>query len=77
MGFPLNKEIKLKNMAGHERMVRVMHHQDFNMLGTKVGDTAYFDPELKSIVHYRAKRYLMVTFFVDATPASRNERRIT
>ena len=25
----------------------VMHHQDFNMFGTKIGDTAYFDPELR------------------------------
>src|SRR3712207_2670518 len=61
----LIRKIKIKNMAGHPRNVRVMHHQDFNMFGTKIGDTAYFDPELKSIVHYRAKRYLMVTFFAE------------
>jgi GH15 family glucan-1,4-alpha-glucosidase/ferredoxin len=59
----LVRKIKVKNLASHARTVRLMHHQDFNMLGTKVGDTAYYDPELKSIVHYRAKRYLMVTFF--------------
>jgi hypothetical protein len=35
-----------------------------------VGDTAYFDPELKSIVHYRNKRYIMVTFFTMGEPAS-------
>src|SRR5439155_9631766 len=61
----LVRKIKVKNMAPHDRTVQVMHHQDFNMFGTKVGDTAYYDPELKSIVHYRAKRYLMVTFFED------------
>lgn len=59
----LVRKIKIKNLAAHERVVRIMHHQDFNMFGTKVGDTAYFDPELRSIVHYRAKRYLMVTFY--------------
>src|ERR1017187_5622778 len=59
----LVRKIKIKNLASHERVVRIMHHQDFNMFGTKVGDTAYFDPELRSIVHYRAKRYLMVTFY--------------
>lgn len=57
------RKIKIKNLASHERLVKVIHHQDFNMFGTKVGDTAYYDPELKSIVHYRAKRYLMVTFY--------------
>jgi len=59
----LVRKIKVKNLTGAERVVRVMHHHDFNMLGTKVGDTAYYDPDLRSIVHYRAKRYLMITFF--------------
>ncbi len=59
----LVRKIKIKNLAKHDRDVRLMHHQDFNMFGTKVGDTAYFDPELRSIVHYRTKRYLMVSFF--------------
>jgi oligosaccharide amylase len=59
----LVRKIKVKNLAAHERVVRIMHHQDFNMFGTKVGDTAYFDPELRSIVHYRGKRYLMMTFY--------------
>ena len=64
------RKIKLKNLAHHARTVRVMHHQDFNMFGAKIGDTAYFDPELRSIVHYRGKRYLMVTFFGDALPSA-------
>jgi oligosaccharide amylase len=59
----LVRKIKVKNLAAHERVVRIMHHQDFNMFGTKIGDTAYFDPELRSIVHYRGKRYLMMTFY--------------
>jgi oligosaccharide amylase len=58
----LVRKIKVKNLAPHDRVVKLMHHQDFNMFGTKVGDTAYFDPELKSIVHYRNKRYMLVTF---------------
>src|ERR1043166_1038616 len=82
----LIRKIKIKNLADHQRLVRLMHHQDFNMFGMKGGDTAYFDPELNSIVHYRAQRYVMITFFseenareagvaptpVEATPVSRN-----
>ena len=37
------RKIKIKNLVEHDR-VRLMHHQDFNMFGTKVGDTAYYDP---------------------------------
>jgi glucoamylase len=76
----LVRKIKVKNLAAHERAVQVVHHQDFNMFGTKIGDTAYFDPELRSIVHYRAKRYLMVTFFTDspagAPPGTPGAQRI-
>ena len=61
----LVRKIKVKNTAHHERTAQVVHHQDFSMFGTKMGDTAYFDPELKSLVHYRGKRYLLVTFFTD------------
>src|ERR671919_89657 len=41
----LVRKIKVKNLAHHDRLVQVVHHQDFNMFGTKIGDTAYFDPE--------------------------------
>ena len=61
----LVRRIKLKNLSDASRLIRIIHHQDFNMLGTKVGDTAYYDPELRSIVHYRAQRYLLVTFWGD------------
>src|SRR5580765_1479856 len=57
------RKIKVKNLIPRDRQVRIMHHQDFNMFGTNVGDTAYYDPELRSIIHYRGKRYLMVTFY--------------
>src|SRR3954469_9208601 len=61
----LVRKVKIKNLVDRDRLVKLMHHQDFNMFGTKMGDTAYFDPELRSLVHYRGKRYLMVTFFAD------------
>src|SRR6187431_473431 len=59
----LIRKVKIKNLAQHARVVKLMHHQDFNMWGTKIGDTAYYDPELNAMVHYRGKRYLMLTFF--------------
>src|SRR3954447_25021026 len=57
------RKVKVKNLAAHDRLVRIMHHQDFNMFGTKIGDTAYFDPDLRAMVHYRGKRYVMMTFY--------------
>src|ERR1700755_1107602 len=57
------RKVKIKNRASHDRLVRIMHHQDFNMFGTKIGDTAYFDPDLRAMVHYRGMRYVMMTFY--------------
>src|SRR3954469_8494543 len=57
------RKIKIKNLVNHDRLVRLIHHQDFNMFGTKIGDTAYFDPDLRAMVHYRGKRYIMMTFY--------------
>ncbi len=57
------RKIKIKNELDRARTVKVFHHHDFNMFGSNVGDTAYFDPELNSLVHYHGKRYIMATFF--------------
>jgi oligosaccharide amylase len=62
----LVRRIKVANHANQGRVVRILHHQDFNMFGTKMGDTAYYDPELNALVHYRAKRYLMAGFYDEA-----------
>ncbi|HWW60376.1 MAG TPA: glycoside hydrolase family 15 protein, partial [Thermoanaerobaculia bacterium] len=35
-------------------------HQDFSLYGNAIGDTAMFDPESQSIIHYKARRYLLV-----------------
>ena len=57
------RKIKVKNIHDTDRVVGLFHHQDFNMWGQKIGDTAYYDPELRSVVHYRGKRYIMMTWF--------------
>jgi GH15 family glucan-1,4-alpha-glucosidase len=31
------RKIKIKNLASYDRTIKLMHHQDFNMFGTKVG----------------------------------------
>ncbi len=59
------RRIKVKNHARHARRVRVIHHQDFNMYGAKIGDTASYDPKLQGLVHYRNKRYIYVSFMHD------------
>ncbi|MDP6380072.1 MAG: glycoside hydrolase family 15 protein [Phycisphaerae bacterium] len=45
--------------AGRSREVRLFFCHDFNIYGTKVGDTAFYDPETGSVIHYKGKRYFL------------------
>jgi glucoamylase len=54
------REITVRDLRGADRSVRVFLHQDFYIAGTDVGDTALFDPELVSVLHYKRDRYFLV-----------------
>jgi oligosaccharide amylase len=58
------RRVTVQNHHDRDRLIKIFHQQDFAMYGTRIGDTAYYDPELKGLVHYRSKRYLMATFMV-------------
>jgi oligosaccharide amylase len=64
----LVRRIEIVNHCDTEREIRLLHHHDFYLYGTKVGDTAYYDPQLRSLIHYRTQRYLMTCFYVDGEP---------
>ncbi|MEM6257775.1 MAG: glycoside hydrolase family 15 protein [Planctomycetota bacterium] len=61
----LVRRIEVVNLADEDREVRLLHHHDFQMYGFKVGDTAYYDPQLRSVIHYRKERYLTTSFYLD------------
>ena len=56
------KKIEVTNLSDKKRELRLFLQQDLSMYGTKVGDTAYYDPRLSAMVHYRGARYLMASF---------------
>ena len=56
------RKIKATNLGNRRREFRVFLQQDLSMYGSKVGDTAYYDPRLPAVVHYRNARYLMAAF---------------
>ncbi|MGB1126587.1 MAG: glycoside hydrolase family 15 protein [Phycisphaeraceae bacterium] len=59
------RRIEVVNLADEDREVRLLHHHDFQMYGFKVGDTAYYDPQLRSVIHYRKERYITSCFYLD------------
>jgi len=53
------RELKVKNLAPKERIIHLFFHQDFNISGNDVGDTAAFDPKTGGIIHYKGRRYFL------------------
>ena len=54
------RRINVSDLSGKSREVRVFLHQDFRIYENKVGDTAFFDPDNGSIIHYKKHRYFLV-----------------
>ncbi len=54
------KKIEVKNLRREEREVRLFFRHDFHLYGNDIGDTAYFDPRTRSIIHYKANRYFLI-----------------
>jgi GH15 family glucan-1,4-alpha-glucosidase len=61
----LVRRIDVTNLHDQPRQVRLFHHHDFAMYGFKVGDTVYYDPQLRSLIHYRQARYILCCFYLD------------
>lgn len=55
------KKIILKNLANKEREFRLFFHHDYHILESPVGDTAYYDPDEKAIIHYKENRYFLMS----------------
>jgi GH15 family glucan-1,4-alpha-glucosidase len=54
------RHITISNLSNQKRDVRLFLSHDFNLYGNKVGDTAFYDPGTKSVIHYKARRYLLI-----------------
>src|SRR5688572_676379 len=54
------REVRIRDHAGSTRDVRVMHHHDFHIAGSEVGDTALYDPDVDGIIHYKRDRYFLI-----------------
>jgi glucoamylase len=54
------RRVRVKNTRDAERNVRVFLHHDFRIYENKVGDTAFYDPESFSLIHYKKHRYFLI-----------------
>ncbi len=57
----LLRRITLKNLSDRERSLKIFFNNDFHIYGDKMQDTAEYEPELNGILHYRKKRYFLIS----------------
>lgn len=56
----LGRRIKIFNSRNHERQVRIFFAYDLYLYGSKLRDTAVWEPDWNAIVHYRNHRYFLI-----------------
>jgi glucoamylase len=55
------KKILVQNLANRQREIRLFFHHDYHILGSQIGDTAYYDPDEKAVLHYKGNRYFLMS----------------
>ncbi|HEY8182091.1 MAG TPA: glycoside hydrolase family 15 protein [Thermoanaerobaculia bacterium] len=60
------RKIVVRNLRPEPREVKLFFHHDFNLYGSANSDTAMFDPDSGSIIHYKSKRYFLMNIATDS-----------
>ena len=61
------RRMEISNLDAREREIRLFFHHDFHIAGNDIGDTAYYEPERRSIFHYKDKYWFMINGAVATT----------
>src|SRR5260370_1920503 len=59
------RKIVVRNLRSEPREVKLFFHHDFHLYGSANSDTAMFDPDSRSIIHYKSKRYFLMNIASD------------
>jgi glucoamylase len=59
------RKIVVRNTRNEKRDIKLFLHHDLNLYGNAIGDTAMFDPDSRSIIHYKARRYFLINASCD------------
>ncbi len=63
--YPYNdffiRRIELNNLSNQKKDIKLFFHQNFNIYGNNIGDTALYDPETNSVIHYKGRRYFLAS----------------
>jgi glucoamylase len=54
------RKIVVRNLREDKRELKLFLHHDFALYGNPIGDTVMFDPASAGIVHYKARRWILI-----------------
>lgn len=55
------KKILIRNLADRKREFRLFFQHDFHISESPTGDTAYYDPDERAVIHYKGNRYFLTS----------------
>src|SRR5215213_9896180 len=55
------RKIVVRNLREEAREVKLFFHHDFALYGNGIGDTAMYEPHSRSVIHYKAKRFVLIS----------------
>ncbi len=59
------RKIIVKNSSNTQQEIKLFFHQDFYIYGNDIGDTAFYDPKVNSIIHYKNRRNFLISSIDD------------
>jgi GH15 family glucan-1,4-alpha-glucosidase len=62
------RQIAIKNLSDKERDIKLYVAHQFELYKAHGGDTAYYDPQTHSIIHYKGQRVFLISGTVDGEP---------
>lgn len=57
------RKVTVKNNAAHKRSVTLFFHQKFDIFESNIGDTVFYNPFVKALIHYKGERYFLINGF--------------
>lgn len=60
------RETTVQNLANRLREICLFFHHDFYLYENNVADTAFYEPRLQAILHYKGYRYFLINAQTDA-----------
>jgi glucoamylase len=58
------REVQVRNLADSARLIKAFFSHDFHLGESELSNTAFYDPHLQAVIHYRGQRYFLINVSV-------------